>query len=85
MYTCGSVFSLHCSSAVPHSPANRIIHVCLQVKVEGDDVIVKADKKALADTHRPPIACGSKPDQDSRVFVIVGGGELKQSPASAIM
>lgn len=46
----------------------------LQVKVEGDDVVLKADKESLANSHRSPIACGSKPDQDSRVFLIVGGG-----------
>ena len=38
-------------------------------------MVVKADKKSLADTRRAPTACGSKPDQDSRVFVIVGGGK----------
>lgn len=42
--------------------------------MEGDDVLVKADKKSLADVRRAPIPCGSKADEDSRSFVIVGGG-----------
>ena len=47
----------------------------VQVKVEGDDVIVKADKKSLANTHRTPIPCPAAPEKDGRVFVLVGGGE----------
>ena len=46
-----------------------------QVKVEGDDVSVRADKKSLADFRRAPGACGSKPNQDARTFLIVGGGK----------
>ena len=38
-------------------------------------MLVKADKKSLADFRRAPVTCGSEPDQDSRTFLIVGGGE----------
>lgn len=54
--------------------SSYVINYC-QVKVEGDDVLVRADKKSLADSHRAPIPSGSKPDQDPRVFLIVGGGQ----------
>ena len=37
--------------------------------------MLKADKKSLENFRRPPIACSSEPDQDPRVFLIVGGGE----------
>ena len=47
----------------------------MQVKVEGDDVIVKADKSSLANTHRAPIPCPAAPKKDGRVFVLVGGGK----------
>lgn len=47
----------------------------LQVKVQGDDILVKADKKSLADFRRAPIPCSLKAGEDTRAFVIVGGGE----------
>lgn len=53
-----------------------MLNFCVKVKVEGDNVLVKADKKSLDNFRRAPITCGSNLDQDPRVFLIVGGGEL---------
>ena len=47
----------------------------MQVKVEGDDVIVKADKKLLETTRRTKETVLASSDKDSRTFLIIGGGE----------
>lgn len=47
----------------------------MQVKIDGDNVLLRADKKSLENFRRAPIACSSEPEQDPRVFLIVGGGE----------
>lgn len=45
--------------------------------MDGDDVVLKADKKSLENFRRAPIACSSEPEQDPRMFLIVGGGECR--------
>ena len=45
------------------------------MKVEGDDVIVKAEKKALANTRRIKEGVLASHEEDKRTFLIIGGGE----------
>ena len=45
------------------------------MKVEGDDVIVKAEKKALANTRRIKEGVLASREEDKRTFLIIGGGE----------
>ncbi|XP_064382581.1 apoptosis-inducing factor 3-like [Halichondria panicea] len=45
-----------------------------QVQVEGDDVVVKADKASLTNFRRTMTMCPADPQEDQRVFVCVGGG-----------
>ena len=44
------------------------------MKVEGDDVIIRADKTALAKTRRTREVVLASPEDDKRTFLIVGGG-----------
>lgn len=50
-----------------------------QVRVEEDDVIIKADKNALENTRRTKGSVLAAFDEDKRTFLIVGGG-----PASVV-
>ena len=43
--------------------------------MEGDDVIIKADKKLLAKPRRTKATVLAASDEDKRTFLIVGGGE----------
>ena len=47
---------------------------CLQVKVEGENVVVSASKAALGKTKRTMPMAPCNQEEDSRVFLIVGGG-----------
>lgn len=47
----------------------------MQVRVEDDDVIIKADKNALANTRRTKGSVLAASDEDGRTFLIVGGGK----------
>ena len=38
-------------------------------------MVIKADKKSLSNFRRAPMSCDSDNNEDSRVFLIVGGGE----------
>ena len=51
-----------------HPPAHS------QVKVEGGDVVVKADKASLTNFRRTVGMCPAAPQEDQRTFLIVGGG-----------
>lgn len=42
--------------------------------MEGDDVIVKAEKKALDNTRRTKESVVASADEDKRTFLIIGGG-----------
>ena len=43
--------------------------------MEDDDVIIKADKNALANTRRTKGSVLAASDEDKRTFLIVGGGK----------
>ena len=47
------------------------------MKVEGDDVIIKADKKLLGNTRRTKSSVVGSPEEDKRTFLIIGGGERR--------
>lgn len=49
--------------------------VYMQVRVEEDDVIIKADKNALENTRRTKGSVLAAFDEDKRTFLIVGGGK----------
>ena len=49
--------------------------LCVQVKVEGDDVIIKADKKLLETTRRVKESVSASSNEDNRTFLIIGGGK----------
>ena len=44
------------------------------MKVEGEDVVVRASKAALSKTKRTMPMAPYNQEEDSRVFLIVGGG-----------
>jgi hypothetical protein len=44
------------------------------VRVEGDDVIVKADKALLSNTRRTKQSVVASVEEDKRTFLIIGGG-----------
>lgn len=46
-----------------------------QVKVEGDDVVVKAEKKSLEKTKRIKSSVVASANDDKRTFLIIGGGK----------
>ena len=46
-----------------------------QVRVEGDEVYVRAQKKDLENFRRAPTACPGDVKQDPRTFLLVGGGK----------
>lgn len=50
------------------------IHV-FTVEVQGDDVIVSAPASQLRD-HKRVCVKGGRSNEDNRVFVIIGGGNL---------
>ena len=43
--------------------------------MDGDDVIVKADKKLLGKTRRIKEGVLAAPEEDKRTFLIIGGGK----------
>ncbi len=45
-----------------------------QVRVEGDSVVVKADKSSLTNFRRTMTMCPAAPQEDKRTFLLVGGG-----------
>ena len=45
------------------------------MRVEGDDVVVRAEKSKLAKTRRTKEAAVATGDNDNRTFLIIGGGE----------
>jgi nitrite reductase/ring-hydroxylating ferredoxin subunit len=49
-----------------------------QVRVEGDDVIVKADKALLGNTRRTKQSVVASVEEDKRTFLIIGGGAYDQ-------
>ena len=44
--------------------------------MEGDDIIVKAEKKALGNTRRTKESVVASADEDKRTFLIIGGGTV---------
>ena len=52
--------------------------LCVQVKLEGDDVIIKADKKSLETTRRVKESVSASSNEDNRTFLIIGGGQERE-------
>ena len=48
--------------------------IVVQVRVEGDDVIVRAEKKVLGTTRRTRESVVASAEDDQRTFLIIGGG-----------
>jgi hypothetical protein len=42
--------------------------------VDGDNVVLKAEKKALADFRKTASMCPANTNEDKRNFVLLGGG-----------
>lgn len=47
---------------------------CFEARVQGDDIIVRADRTELKSSARTRGMCHAAPGEDKRVFAIVGGG-----------
>eukprot|EP01122_Echinamoeba_exundans_P000124 TRINITY_DN10108_c0_g1_i1.p1 TRINITY_DN10108_c0_g1~~TRINITY_DN10108_c0_g1_i1.p1 ORF type:complete len:593 (+),score=197.79 TRINITY_DN10108_c0_g1_i1:1858-3636(+) len=47
---------------------------CFEARVQGDDIVVRADRDQIKSSARTRGMCHAAPGEDKRVFVIVGGG-----------
>jgi NADPH-dependent 2,4-dienoyl-CoA reductase/sulfur reductase-like enzyme/nitrite reductase/ring-hydroxylating ferredoxin subunit len=78
----GACFNIK-SGDIEDFPGLDGIH-SFKVKTEGEDIIVQAKKSQLENFRQTMPMCGHDTNQDSRVFLIIGGGAAAQECAESL-